>query len=55
MIDENNNVIDTIQVGNNPGAIEFNSANSNIYVQMRIRVVSVIDVNNSIIDNSHIN
>lgn len=56
MIDENNNVIDTIQVGINPIGIEFNSANSNMYVSNEdSNGLSVRDVNNNIIENIHIN
>lgn len=56
VIDENNNVIGTIQVGNNPRGTEFNSANSNIYVSNEDSSgLSVIDVNNNIIENIHIN
>lgn len=51
VIDTNNVIVDTVIVGHNPRALEYNPGNDNIYVADRSPdTVSIIDTNNVVMD-----
>ena len=51
VIDENNDVVDTVSVGTGPFAIAYNPNNGNMYVTNGdSNTVSVIDENNDVVD-----